>query len=128
MLANLTLDGLERILREKYPKPKAGFNAKVNFVCFADDFIITGHAKEVLEEEVKTLVETFMKERGLELSPEKTVIAHIDDGFDFLGQNVRKYHGKLLIKPSKKNVQAFLDNVRGSSETTKKQRETSKHC
>jgi RNA-directed DNA polymerase len=113
VLANLTLDGLERILKEKYPKPKSGFNAKVNYVRFADDFIITGYSKEFLEEEVKPLVETFMKERGLELSPDKTVITHIDDGFDFLGQNVRKYHGKLLIKPSKKNVQAFLDKVRG---------------
>jgi len=54
-----------------------------------------------------------LKGRGLELSSEKTVITHIEDGFDFLGQNVRKYHGKLLIKPSKKNVRAFLDKVRG---------------
>ena len=66
VLANLTLDGLEHILREKYPKPKNGFNAKVNFVRFADDFIITGHSKGLLEEEVKPLVESFMKERGLE--------------------------------------------------------------
>jgi RNA-directed DNA polymerase len=112
VLANLALDGLERILDEKYPKPKNGSNAKVNFVRFADDFIITGISKELLEDESKPLVETFMKERGLELSPEKTVITRIDDGFDFLGQNVRKYQGKLLIKPSKKNVQAFLEKVR----------------
>ena len=59
-------------------------------------------------------MEHFLKERGLELSPEKTVVTHIEDGFDFLGQNVRKYNGKLLIKPSKKNVQAFLEKVRGS--------------
>jgi hypothetical protein len=40
----------------------------------------------------------------LELSPAKTVITHVEKGFDFLGQNVRKYpNGKLLIKPSKKN-------------------------
>src|SRR6185312_10085187 len=113
VLANLTLDGLETMLREKYPKPKNGLNAKVNFVRFADDFIITGYSKELLEKEIKPLVETFLKERGLELSPEKTVITHIEDGFDFLGQNVRKYHGTLLIKPSKKNVEAFLDKVRG---------------
>jgi RNA-directed DNA polymerase len=79
VLANLTLDGLESILRGKYPKPKNGFNAKVNFVRFADDFIITGYSKELLEDEIKPLVETFMKERGLELSPEKTVITHIED-------------------------------------------------
>ena len=53
-----------------------------------------------------------MRERGLELSPEKTVITHIEDGFDFLGFNVRKYGDKLLIKPSRKNVKPFLAKVR----------------
>jgi RNA-directed DNA polymerase len=48
----------------------------------------------------------------LQLSPEKTCITHIDEGFDFLGQNLRKYDGKLLIKPSKKNTHAFLEKVR----------------
>ena len=116
VLANLTLDGLEKKLNELYPKPKAGYNAKVNFVRYADDFLVTGISKELLEKEVKPLVEQFMSERGLTLSPEKTVITHIREGFDFLGQNVRKYKAgkrdKLLVKPSKKNVQAHLEKVR----------------
>jgi RNA-directed DNA polymerase len=59
------------------------------------------------------LVESFPRERGLELSTEKTTITHIEDGFDFLGQNVRRYsHGKLWIKPSKKNIHTFLEKVR----------------
>jgi RNA-directed DNA polymerase len=74
---------------------------------------VTGSSKELLENEVKPLITTFLTERGLELSAEKTHITHIDDGFDFLGQNVRKYHGKLLITPSKKNIAAFLTKVRG---------------
>jgi len=53
-----------------------------------------------------------MRERGLELSQEKTVITHIEDGFDFLGQHVRKYKEKLLIKPSKENVQQLIEKVR----------------
>ena len=53
-----------------------------------------------------------VKARGLELSREKTRITHIEEGFDFLGQNIRKYKGKLLIKPSKKNVKTFLGKVR----------------
>jgi RNA-directed DNA polymerase len=57
-------------------------------------------------------VEEFLKERGLELSQEKTCVTHMEEGFDFLGRNVRKYNGKLLIKPAKKNVQAFLGKVR----------------
>jgi RNA-directed DNA polymerase len=62
----------------------------VNFVRYADDFIITGSSKELLEDEVKPLVERFLLERGLQLSPEKTCITHIEDGFDFLGQNLRR--------------------------------------
>jgi RNA-directed DNA polymerase len=67
----------------------------------------------MLDGEVKPLVESFLRERGLELSTEKTVITHVEQGFDFLGQNVRRYHnGKLLIKPSKKNIHTFLEKVR----------------
>lgn len=111
--ANLTLDGLEAFLRERYPQLGHGRSALVNMVRYADDFIITGRTKQLLESEVKPLVSEFFKTRGLELSQEKTKITHIEEGFDFLGQNVRKYNGKLLIKPSRKNVRAFLDKVRG---------------
>ena len=77
------------------------------------DFVVTANSKELLRDEVQPLVETFLSERGLQLSPEKTTITHIEDGFDFLGQNVRKYpNGKLLIKPSRQNVQTFLEIVR----------------
>jgi len=103
--ANLTLDGLEREVRDRYPKTtRRGRAPTVNLVRFADDFIITGQSTEVLEDEVKPLVERFLGARGLELSPEKTVITHITDGFDFLGQNVRMYNGTLVIKPSHKSV------------------------
>lgn len=113
VLANLALDGLETALRAKYPKRTTNNRcAKVNMVRYADDFVITGSSKELLENEVKPLVERFLAERGMELSQEKTKITHIADGFDFLGQNVRKYNGTLLIKPSRKNVQAFLQKVR----------------
>lgn len=117
VLANMTLDGLERLLRERYPKTTTtGIAAKVNFVRYADDFIVTASSKEMLEQEIKPLIETFMKERGLELSQEKTCITHIEDGFDFLGQNVRKYKTgkryKLLIKPAQKNVHAHLEKIR----------------
>jgi RNA-directed DNA polymerase len=88
VLANLTLDGLERLLTERYPKlTRAGKRAKVNFVRFADDFIVTSSSKERLEHEVKPLIMAFLAKRGLELSAEKTHITHINDGFDFLGQN-----------------------------------------
>jgi RNA-directed DNA polymerase len=115
-LANLTLDGLERLLKETFRKKEIRgkcYRPKVNFVRYADDFIITGCSKELLEGEVKPLVEQFMSERGLQLSPEKTCITHIEQGFDSLGQNLRKYGGKLLITPSKKNMHTFLEKVCG---------------
>ncbi len=114
VLANLTLDGLETCLRNKFPKTtSSGQRAKVNLVRFADDFIITGANRALLEKEVKPLVETFLLERGLTLSPTKTRITHTTDGFDFLGQNIREYsNGKLIIKPSRKNITTFLTNIR----------------
>ncbi|WP_408531659.1 group II intron maturase-specific domain-containing protein [Paraburkholderia nemoris] len=57
-------------------------------------------------------VRQFLAVRGLELSEEKTRVTHIADGFDFLGQNIRKYGGKLLIKPANKSVKALLEKVR----------------
>lgn len=113
VLANLALDGLERRLREAFPPTsRRGRRAKVHFSRYADDFVVTGSSKELLENEVKPLIEAFMRERGLQLSAEKTVVTHIEEGFDFLGQTVRKYRGKMLIKPSTKNVKAFLGKIR----------------
>ena len=113
VIANLALDGLETELQKRYPKnTRKGSAAKVNLVRYADDFIITGRSPQLLRDEVKPLVETFLRERGLELSDDKTHITHIETGFDFLGKNIRKYDGKLLIKPSAKNVKAFLTKIR----------------
>ncbi len=53
-----------------------------------------------------------MKEVGLELSQEKSRITHIDKGFNFLGFNVRKYRGTLLIKPAKENINKFSIEIR----------------
>jgi len=115
VLANLALDGLERILLEHCPRRTVrGIAAKVNLVRYADDFIITGRSRELLEQTVKPLVEAFLKERGLELAPEKTRITTIEEGFDFLGQNVRKYKGILLIKPSTASQRTFLATIRAT--------------
>ena len=115
----MTLDGLEAMLAEKFPKAKQT-GRKMNMVRYADDFIITGHSKAWLEQEVKPAVVEFLAERGLILSPEKTKITHIGEGFDSLGWNLRKYHGKLLMKPSKVNVKAHLDKIRDSSRPTRR--------
>src|SRR5258708_6727834 len=77
-IANMTLDGLERLLASHFSKTsRAGKRAKVNLIRYADDFCITGSSKELLEQQVKPLVEQFMRARGVQLSAEKTVVTHI---------------------------------------------------
>ena len=120
-LANMTLDGLQTVLGEKYRRKSIkgkDFFPKVNLVRYADDFIITGRDRETLEE-IKVLVADFLKERGLTLSEEKTQITHIEDGFDFLGFNIRKYNGKPLVKPSKKSLKKFMQKIRGIIDSNK---------
>jgi RNA-directed DNA polymerase len=106
--ANMALDGLATRLKAQIKGQQ-----KVHLVRYADDFIITGVSRALLEERVKPLVVQFLKERGLELAEEKTRIVHIDQGFDFLGFNVRKYQGKLLIKPAASSIAAVKERVRG---------------
>ncbi len=104
----LALSGLERAAKAAAPRE----SEKVNVIIYADDFIITGASQEILENKIKPAIEAFLKERGLELSQEKTKITHIQKGFNFLGFNIRKYNGKLLIKPAKSNVLGFMKNIR----------------
>jgi RNA-directed DNA polymerase len=108
LLANLTLDGMEQAIRSRIKIRRD----QVNFVRYADDFIVTARTKETLEQTVKPAVVAFLAERGLELSEQKTAITHIEAGFNFLGQNVRKYKNKLVIKPAKEGLKALVQKAR----------------
>lgn len=114
-LANWTLNGLEADLMQ-YLNQKWGVGKtrklKVGVVRYADDFVITGASQEILNEEIRPWVEAFLAKRGLKLASAKTRVVDIETGFDFLGWNFRKYSGKLLIKPSQKNVKAFYAKLR----------------
>ncbi|XKM14604.1 group II intron reverse transcriptase/maturase [Orbaceae bacterium ac157xtp] len=120
-LANMALDGIEKELVMKFgDKKSARFQKhKTHMVRYADDFIISGSSKELLENEVIPLVCEFLKERGLTLSERKTRIVNIEQGFDFLGWTVRPFKGKLFIKPSKKNVTTFYRKVKETISTMK---------
>ncbi len=106
-VANMALDGLGTLIKSISKQPD-----KVNFVRYADDFIVTGNSREILENKIKPAIKIFLAERGLELSQEKTKITHINDGFDFLGFNIRRYGRKFFIKPAKKSVLSFLKDIR----------------
>ncbi|TKG24586.1 group II intron reverse transcriptase/maturase, partial [Vibrio sp. F13] len=88
----MTLAGIEQQIKSTALK----MGARANFIDYADDFVITCSSKEVLVNDIKPLIADFLAERGLTLSEEKTKVTHIDDGFDFLGFNHRKYKGKWL--------------------------------
>jgi RNA-directed DNA polymerase len=108
LLANLTLDGMEQAIRSRIKIRRD----QVNFIRYADDFIVTARTKATLEQIVKPAVVAFLAERGLELSEQKTTITHIETGFNFLGQNVRKYKNKLVIKPAKEGLKALVQKSR----------------
>lgn len=108
LLSNLTLDGMEQAIRSQI-KPR---HDQVNFIRYADDFVVTARTKEILEQVVKPAVVAFLASRGLKLSEQKTTITHIETGFNFLGQNVRKYNNKLVIKPAREGTKALLEKTR----------------
>ncbi|MDR4510041.1 MAG: reverse transcriptase domain-containing protein [Candidatus Brocadiaceae bacterium] len=102
----MALDGLEQVITDAVPRRR-----RVNFVRYADDFIVTGKSKTILEQKIKPAIVKFLSERGLKLSEEKTVITYIKHGFTFLGQTFRKQGNTLHITPSKEGVQALIRKV-----------------
>ncbi|QDZ40419.1 group II intron reverse transcriptase/maturase [Euhalothece natronophila Z-M001] len=102
LLANIGLHGLEDFIKS--------INPKLGVIRYADDFVVTSKDKESLEH-ILDQIKQWMLERGLEISAEKTRIVSMEEGFDFLGFNLRHYGGKLLIKPQKKKVLAFCRKI-----------------
>jgi len=118
IIANITLNGIEKALGEKFYSRKNGTidkpnknRHKVNYVRFADDFVVTTDSEEIAYE-IINLIEEFLEPRGLKLSTEKTYVTHISDGFTFLGWTFRKFKGKLLIKPSKESQKSVITKIR----------------
>jgi RNA-directed DNA polymerase len=107
LLANIALDGMQNAITQAVSKK----DDKVTFVRYADDFIVTGATKELLEQKVKPTLTAFLTQRGLELSEQKTVITHISQGFTFLGHTMRKFGDKLLSSPAKSNVKALREKL-----------------
>ncbi len=108
ILANLTLDGMQEVVRQAAPQPAD----KAHFIRYADDFIVTGANRQILEQQVKPALTAFLAQRGLVLSEQKTVITSIHQGFNFLGHTVRKFGDTLLTRPAKSSIQALRDKIR----------------
>jgi len=123
LLANIALDGMERLFgaensKGNYTAPsnRSGDNRRLNLIRYADDFVVTAPSREKIVSYVLPKLKTFLKERGMELNEAKTKVVHRDEGFDFLGFNIRQYHNKArgicLAKPSKKAIKRHLEHIK----------------
>jgi RNA-directed DNA polymerase len=117
LLANIAFHGMEEVLGVRYLRHSTKsllwelHPRSVGLVRYADDFVVCCHSNEEAEEASQKL-KTWFADRGLTFSEEKTRITNLDEGFDFLGFNVRRYEVtnsrtgfRLLMRPSKASVQ-----------------------
>jgi RNA-directed DNA polymerase len=125
LLMNVALHGLEEAAGVRYHT--AGVHAGDTkpgspiLVRYADDLVVLCHSQEQAEQ-VKVQLAGWLTPRGLAFNEDKTKIVRLSDGFDFLGYNVRRYHRKLLIKPSgaalrrlRKRLATEMRALRGSN-------------
>ena len=146
LLSNIALDGIEKVIGDwaenqdlKRPDGKPLDSKKkrrlsVNFVRYADDFVVMNHNACVIEK-CKEIIGSFLAERGLELSEAKTKIVHtripykgVEPGFEFLGFKVKHFdttkHSaknnqgrnigfRLLILPSMKSRKKHFEKLDG---------------
>lgn len=124
LLANVALDGIDHLLagfhkvkiHQSSPKAKRQRTTKVKrgkygFIRYADDFVVTAETREDIEEIIPVIKE-WLAVRGLELNSDKTNIVHIEQGFNFLGFNIRQFSGSCYTFPHKSKVLAFLQRIR----------------
>jgi RNA-directed DNA polymerase len=115
VISNVGLEGREAIVQGGAWQRSV---PNIHYVRGAEDFLVTATARQVVAETVLPRLHTFLAERGVQLSTEKTVITPLAQGFDFLGQTVRKPErpngkpAKLQITPSTASFQALTDKVR----------------
>ncbi len=107
VLMNVALHGMEQAAGVRYiPTGANAGTARPGspvLIRYADDALALCHCREQAEQ-LKAKLSAWLAPRGLVFNEDKTRIVHLDDGLDFLGFNVRRYRGKLLIKPSKAAV------------------------
>jgi RNA-directed DNA polymerase len=123
LLLNVALHGLEEAagVRHERSDTRRTKRGSPTLVRYADDMVALCHSRQEAEH-VKAKLAAWLAPRGLSFNEEKTRIVHLDDGFDFLGFTARRYHGKLLIKPSKaaikrvkKRLAADMRALRGAN-------------
>jgi RNA-directed DNA polymerase len=116
LLLNVALHGLEAAAGVRYRKVGTHAAETVEgapaLVRYADDLVVMCHSRDQALQ-VKERLAAWLAPRGLAFNEAKTRIVNVDDGFDFLGFNVRRYDDKLLIKPSKAALRRVREKLRG---------------
>lgn len=106
LLANIALDGIERLLKRGNPK-----STQYGFVRYCDDFVVTARSEaEILD--IQPLIQEWLRTRGLELNADKTNIVPVEQGFNFLGFHIRQFRDGCFTIPQKDKVLAFLKQIR----------------
>jgi RNA-directed DNA polymerase len=115
VLLNIALHGMETAAGVRYRQSgrRAGDTMPGSplLVRYADDLLALCHSREQAEQ-VKARLAEWLRPRGLVFNEEKTRIVHLEEGCDFLGFTIRRYHGKLLIKPSREAVRRIRNRMR----------------
>jgi RNA-directed DNA polymerase len=113
-LLNIALHGLEEAAGVRY-HPTGAHAGRLMEGCpaltrYADDLVVCCHSRQQAEQ-VKARLAEWLEPRGLAFNEVKTRIVALEQGFDFLGFNLRRYNGKLLIKPSVTAVKRFRERL-----------------
>ncbi|MGH7692630.1 MAG: group II intron reverse transcriptase/maturase [Candidatus Dormibacteria bacterium] len=120
LLLNIALHGMEEAAGVRYHQTgaRAGTTEAGSpvVVRYADDLVAMCVSREQAES-VKARLAAWLAPRGLTFNEDKTRIVHLDDGFDFLGFNVRRYRNKLLIKPSKAALRRCRERLAAEAKT-----------
>ena len=112
VLLNIALHGMEQAAGVRYLS--SGSIRDVDsptVIRYADDLVALCHTRQDALE-IKAQLAKWLAPRGLAFNEDKTRVVTLDEGFDFLGFNVRRYRGKLLIKPSKAAVRRIRARLR----------------
>jgi len=114
LLLNIALHGMEQAAEVRYRRCDTFgvITARDSpvLVRYADDFVVLCHTRGQAVQVWHRLGE-WLALRGLSFNEDKTLVVHLDDGFDFLGCNIRRYGGKLLIKPSAPAVNRMRQRI-----------------
>jgi RNA-directed DNA polymerase len=111
LLLNIALHGMETAAGARYGADAHANRRSPILIRYADDFVVHCHTRQHALE-VKARLAAWLTPRGLAFNEDKTTVVSLSEGYDFLGFNVRRYRGKLLIKPSKTAIRRIRKRLR----------------